>query len=271
MIGPVEIFQHENDGRRRGERFERPAELAQHSLACLAEDLALQTFSVRGRQDRRELCQPGRCMLGEKLDHTRPLRRLTQAPDGFEHRVIRFLLAMAFDALAGGDAGAAVHHLPTEEALDQGRLADAGLTGDEDDLPVSAERPTITGREKGQIRLTTEQPSGAFRIAGRGPRRVVFRDRSDEAIPSPGVRSDEGRVLGIITEQAAKLPDVGLENLLLDVGPGPQRFHQLVLGDEAAGPGDQMVQHGEGLRRQRQRLAVPPDTLVVGIQPEGSE
>jgi hypothetical protein len=73
-------------------------------------------------------------MLGKELHNVRPLRRLTKAADRFQHGVIRFLLVTAVDALAGGDARAGSYRRLSHEGLDQSRLADARLAGDEDDL-----------------------------------------------------------------------------------------------------------------------------------------
>ena len=58
---------------------------------------------------------------------------------------------------------------------------------------------------------------------------------------------------------------------LLDHGIGPERGHQRLFFDEAAGPFDQVDEKVESLRRQRDRLPLARQEPLAGVEAERTE
>jgi hypothetical protein len=68
---------------------------------------------------------------------------------------------------------------------------------------------------------------------------------------------------------------VTLDYLRLDERVGPQSLEQFILGDQSSGVLDQISQDAKCFRRQTNPfivsiISMTPETLVDGVQPEGS-
>ena len=131
--------QQQRDGR--GDRLERLADLAQHALSRGAEDLLFQGLAMLARQQRGELHQPRRRVRGERIDDRGADGATTELTDRLEHRIERLLGPKSLDALPVRDAHRWTRGVDLSlELFRQRRLADAGLTRDEDDLRLPGTR-----------------------------------------------------------------------------------------------------------------------------------
>ena len=82
----MEVLQNQQQRRSRGDRRQRLADLAQHTLARGAQNLLLEGLSMLPCEQRRELDQPGGGLHGERVHHGGPVGPATQSPNRLEHR-----------------------------------------------------------------------------------------------------------------------------------------------------------------------------------------
>ena len=101
-VAPVQVFQHEDQRMLGSERLQRVCHLAQHALTGSAQDLGLQRLPLRGRNERRHLCQPCRRILAETFDNL-PSVCSSKPRESIQNRHVGFAGAVVFQALAAGD------------------------------------------------------------------------------------------------------------------------------------------------------------------------
>ena len=163
-IRPMQVLEHEDEGVIGGDRFERFADFADHSLARGADGLTLQRLALFGFDERRKLQQPRRRPLCQRVDETPIVRRADQLIDRLEHRIVRFLAAESLDALPARDLK--IRHQTTgasDKQIDEGGLSDPCLPGDEDELPLAriARSSTVSMRARAVRRSTNERLGAA--------------------------------------------------------------------------------------------------------------
>lgn len=151
-VAPVQILQHEEQRRRRAHRVDPARELAHHALAGGAEEsLAQRRFLVGGEQ-RRQLREPRRRVHAEAVDG-RVARRSGREPlQRLEQRPVRLVDADHLAALGARDHQIGVAVGLREKRVDECRLADAGVTGEEADgalAPFGGGEPRRERRELG--------------------------------------------------------------------------------------------------------------------------
>ncbi len=100
---------------------------------------------------------------------------------------------------------------------------------------------------------------------------LLDRDLRDEAIAAAMGRLDVRRRPRIVGERPPNLADADLERAVAHVHVGPRQLEQIVLSDELTGMVHQVVQHREGLRRERHDDVAAAELSSGGIQPERSE
>jgi hypothetical protein len=140
----------------------------------------------------------------------------------------------------------------------------AGLEGEEQDGRADDERP------KGRCRAARRRGRSRARVAGGGEDDVHLRE---EAIAAPRQRLEEARRLRIVAERAAHAVDAVVEApLVVDVAAlRPEREPHLVARDDLAGVPQQLLEHGEGLGRQRHGDAAPPQLAPLEVELEHRE
>jgi len=85
-------------------------------------------------------------------------------------------------------------------------------------------------------------------------RRLDRLDRRDEPVAAARDRLDEPRRTGIVAERLAQLRHGLRQGVFCDVGLGPQRVEQLLLGDERSGVVEQVKEQIQQLWREVNRL-----------------
>src|SRR5262245_64740084 len=95
----MEVFQDKQQRILASDYLQYFTHLANHALACSAQDFLLERLSLIGLQERRELNQPRRRMLDQCLYTGAAVLFTKKLPEGLKHRVIRLLGAEALDTL----------------------------------------------------------------------------------------------------------------------------------------------------------------------------
>ena len=85
-------------------------------------------------------------------------------------------------------------------------------------------------------------------------RRLDRLDRRDEPVAAARDRLDEPRRTRIVAERLAQLRHGLRQGVFRDVGLGPQRVEQLLLGDERSGVVEQVKEQIQQLWREVNRL-----------------
>src|ERR1051325_4898099 len=139
-IAPLEIAEDEHERSIGAEHIERLTHFVEQALA----GRSCCTLPRGLRERRRKLPRPARRHAAYHLDHALALRMPAEPAEGLEDRKVRFACPVLFDALALTYEGRLRFRgdLPAE-GFDQRRLADAGLTRHEDDLPLAAARSLV--------------------------------------------------------------------------------------------------------------------------------
>jgi len=158
---------------------------------------------------------------------------------------------------------------PLNEVIDQCRLADARLAGDEDHLPGAARGACKGLLELREHCIATDKVGGrAPGIGGRCPRPLTPGpwprplNHADPAVTAAVYGLDEAWLARIIREGFAQLIDREFEHAVADVGIRPGSIEQLILCDDLIRLLHQATQDEEGLRPQIDTAIAPPDTLV---------
>jgi len=140
------------------------------------------------------------------------------------------------------EMGNPAHH---EDEID--RTAPEHLIGDVD-LPAAR----ILNREARRGRRWPDRHCGLRRRAD---------DFGDEPVAAAVGGLDDPRLPGIVVERAADLADAHLQRTAAQEHARPDRREELVLADQLAGACGKVLEHGQGLRGQRDRArpsAEPP-------------
>ena len=88
----------------------------------------------------RQLGNPGRRGLPQRRDRLRPARPTAQILERFEDRHVRFAFTVNLHALPASHCDIALGSDRSGEAIDHRSLTDAGLAGNQDQLPAAAAR-----------------------------------------------------------------------------------------------------------------------------------
>jgi hypothetical protein len=275
VIDPLQVLEHEQQRDIGRNCLYRLSDLAQHALSRRPENLPLQHFAVRLREQCRKLRKPSRCL--RRQDVYRSLTSVTaaQLADCFQHRIIGFSTAISFDTLSAGNAepGHRGARLNLKRVGDRG-LADPRFPGNENDLSIPEHRTAQGIGQFAQGSRPPHQTGARGSIRRRRLRPSVAAVQADKPIPAPRQRLDEPRTFRIIIESAPDIQYLTFQAFGLYVRIGPDGIEQLVLRDQSARATDEVVQHAVCLGRQQKALIVSrihpaPQTLVGRVKPEG--
>ena len=140
IVGPVQIFEHQDQRRFRSECFDGFRDFAQHTLLRSAQRLALQAFPGGLADQPRHLRQPHGSMLPEDLDGAIPAGLPAQAGQRLQDGEVRFAFAEMLQALAARNGNAVVSSgRSLQKCFYQRGFSDAGLARNEDDLTAAGE------------------------------------------------------------------------------------------------------------------------------------
>jgi hypothetical protein len=139
------------------------------------------------------------------------------------------------------------------ECLDERRLADAALAGDERDLARAGGGISQNVMEALEVRLPADQMRRGTPAGHRAVwlRRLVAFDGRDEAEAASMHRLDEARMAHVVVQGIPDLADRLRERRLRDGDPAPHGVEELFLGDEDARPLREIAEHTPGLGPQR--------------------
>src|SRR5665213_4391092 len=129
---------------------------------------------------------------------------------------------------------------------------------------MALERPTQVGIQLRQLTLASHR---SRRAALRRQKRFFLESRHK---PVAALRQsfDEPWSLRVVAQRLAQLQNVFAQDFGLDVGLGPNRFEQLLLGYQPSGVIDKVAQDRKHLGGQSDTGLAPPQTLVYGVQSE---
>ncbi|HEV8635608.1 MAG TPA: hypothetical protein VG370_15390 [Chloroflexota bacterium] len=246
--------------------LDRLRQLAEHAALRHPHGLTLERPQLGRRDDRGHLHEPRGRVPAKQPDGGLAVPLPAEARDGLQEREIGFADAVVLDASAMGDGRSGAPRQIRKERLDERRLADTGLPGDEDHPSLARPRPLEGATELLQLSVAPDHELGASQHDGRGRRREILAGRrvqaSDEPVAAPVSRLDEARAPGVILQRLAQLPDTGRERGLSDDGIAPHGREQLLARHGLSRAADQDGQHGGGLRGE-------PDLALAGPQPPG--
>src|SRR5918993_5747845 len=96
-------------------------------------------------------------MLSEERNDSIALGTLRQTRQSIQHRQVCLAGAILLEALAARHVRGALPGRLFNQSIDQRRLADPGLAGDEDDLTLACRRPLQPALHPGELRAAPEQ------------------------------------------------------------------------------------------------------------------
>ena len=183
---------------------------------------------------------------------------------------------VALDAPCGRDERAGAP-CPLGEDLGRAALPDAGFPGQQQDPPVPGER--FGNRSLEPVEELAPADVARARILDARPRRgrFAYRDLADrrlESIPAARDRRDHCARLAAISESGARNAHRARQRALGDLRVGPDRFEDLLLGDDPVAMTDQEEQEVEHLRLEREPfapLAQLEALLIELVLPEGED
>ena len=276
----MQVVDPEHDGIALGQHFERARQLADHALLGRALDLLLEGGALAGVAQRGKGGQPHGRVAAQGLDGGRRAHAGDEALQRFEQGQVGLARPVVLDALAVAERGRARDHRAAQEALDQRRLADAGLTGHQHELSLARFRAT-QGLEQ---RALLARASDPWRAAGLGrPHvlRVVLGSRREE--PGRGARGhraahetpalarhglQEERPVRAVAEQLAQLAHGEAHRVATHGHVRPHVVHQLVAVHQSRGPRHQALEQAQDLGRCGNALGARPERALLGVQPE---
>lgn len=261
----MQILDDDDPGAVRTQDFHEIAELPQHPLPRGAENLVAENDAIVVIEKGRHLRQPGRGMGAQRLEDKRPIFAAAAFLQRLDERQEGLIPAEKLGAAPPQHAGAKARQAFLRH-FDQRRLADSGLSGDENHLPIAAQNPLHQKVQRLERSFAADPPVGARRgnrNRGAGGRR--------EAITASGHRDDEGRWSAGATQRLAQGED-GLADIAFFHDPArPDRTQNFVLADDAVGILDQVQQRVEHFRRERDRSAAARQNAPARIQSERTE
>lgn len=173
-----------------------------------------------------------------------------------------------------------VRHSGLDEHLDQRRLAESCLAGQEYQPPFAALRFFPDPGQPFQKAFAADPACalGSGLAAGGGhPCHGVFTGRyhrphgGHEPITFPCDRLQVAGRPGVIAQNLAQFADAAFEGRLAHMAVPPHGVEQLILADQPVRMCHQVAEYGKGLRPQRHRFTLPPQALIGGLQPERLE
>ena len=277
VITPMQVFKHQHQWPRRAQHLKCLGHLAQHALARRAERAPCQACQRCAVQHGWKLHQPGRCVLFKHVDEGVVILLACQTAERVEHRHIGFARAVLFDALATSDTRRrGVRHSVeqrTAKAIHNRGLANAGLASDKHHLAGAGCSQCIRRSESREFGSATDRLSGqpeataTLRCVGKRRTRCVRRTHH-EAIATAMYGFNEARFLGVIAQHAAQFTHQFAQAPFGDDAAGPQRVEQVILGEQFAGTGSELLQQREGLGAQGERLVSLFESGGTEVDPE---
>src|SRR5262249_50676292 len=226
-----------------------------------------ETSQLLGTRETRHLGEPARRVPLEESQHALARRQPAEPPDRVEDGQVRLALAEVLDALTARHPGRIRPGQAGQEGLDDRRLPDARLAGDEHHLALAALGPRETVEEPPDRRGSPDDRSGRRRRRRAGTRRgrPVRGDLTDEAKPASMHGLDESGPAGIVPEDAADLADARGERRLAHRHIGPHGGEELVLRHELTPAGPQEIQYGAGPPGEAAHAFPAPQARVPGV------
>src|SRR5215510_1918474 len=137
MIAPVQVFEHQQQGRVNGQRVHHLGKLAEHAFARGALQFLTEQLAVLGPQEPWHLHEPGGSTLAQQRDELLAARRPTESTKRLQDRQISFARTVLLHTLpvcqpyrgVGGDLRC--------KRLDYGSLTNPRLPSHPDDLALS--------------------------------------------------------------------------------------------------------------------------------------
>ena len=176
LVGPLEVLDHEDDGRQSGDPFEDPEdELEQADLGeSLVGRRAIAIERVRRRPRLRVLSVRSAANLGHQAGQLASARSeerrqrprvdvAEERPERLDERPVRKPAGPEREAAADEDADARSRHL-IRECGDQAGLADPGLARHDDDPRFAGRRPRVGLGEAPELSLPPDETLAASTI-----------------------------------------------------------------------------------------------------------
>ena len=154
-IAPVQVLEDEDERELVADRLEGLEHLPEHPQVRGSDQAALNRLELVVGEEPRHLCEPGRCLPGEQRDELLAARLAGEPAERLQHGQVRLSGAAVLDALAVSDERLRRRPGSRRQVLDDGRLADPRLAGDEDESPRAGLGLLVQPLEVGELALTT--------------------------------------------------------------------------------------------------------------------
>jgi hypothetical protein len=273
-ITPVQIFQHQDEWPRGGQRFHGLGQLPQHPLVRRPEPPPLERVELGRTEEGGHLHQPARGILAQERYEALACRPPTQPSEGLQHWQISVSNPILFDALPVTDPQRFLALRPRYEGLHQGGLANARLARHEGDLPLALHRFGPPPLHLGALHLPPNQQrrgSGGDEGRGSGRESVGDSDRRHEPVPSAVHGLDAPRRPWMVPHRLANLAYTHRQRRLTHMGLGPHDLQKFVFGHQLPRMLCQVAQDSKRLVRQVERLRPTPQPLVSHVETKGLE
>ena len=261
-VRPLNILDPQDERRVFGQGLDRRHDLAQHPGS--GGDVRARGEGPRGIVgETGEMRQPARRQSRQRGGDGFVVGGAREAREQVEQGIVRFGGAREPHALRPGRPHRLARRGDAEKRLAERGLADAGVAGHEDDLPMRSRR--LVERAE-QARHLSFAPDKDRRRRASGEVERGFDDRGDEDVAALDEAADELGADRLVAERPANLADEHLDVVGMDVGPGPHARQERLPGDDVAGALDEHGEHVEGLVGERNPNLIPIEASGGQVQ-----
>jgi hypothetical protein len=208
----------------------------------------------------------------------------TQPTDRVENGQIGLTRPVLFQTLPSSNPNVPIRRNGLGEGIDQGRLADAGFTGDKSDLPFSLHASSPAGFHLRQRSIApdnslsdcralrcTQNDVNALGFLIRCLHRYSLCDLADETIASAMGGFDKPWGFRVVAENLSQLANSHLEDTFSDKSSRPNGVEKFIFCNELARTPKQVIQNREGFGSEFYGLWTIPDAFIGQVQPKRIE
>jgi hypothetical protein len=277
-ITPMQVFENNHPRSFGSQALHEITEFAKHAFPCGSEDFLVECSAILSAQKIRHLRQPCWRVFAKRLKQGRSIGSAALFVQRLDQRQESLMGSEQFVATTVQHAHPVLLH-PLRRHLDKCRLAYPGLTGNENDLTVSAQGLLQHAFQNPQGNGPSDPPASALidRIVRNGclllermldiglANRV---DGGNEPISAPRYGLNVIGRQPVVAQRGAKRVHGHGQARLAYVEVGPDGVEQFVLSYQFSGAFDQTAQQLERLRRQHDTVLSSPKQGVGPIKPK---
>ena len=151
----MKVLEDEHERQLAADGLERLEHLPEHPLVCCADQAAVDGLELVVGEKPRHLCDPRRRLPREQWDERPPARLASESAECGQHGQVGLAGATVLDALAVRDQRCSRTSDPSDEALNDCRLAYPCIAGDEGEATCTGLSLRVQPLEPDQLALAT--------------------------------------------------------------------------------------------------------------------